>query len=76
MAGREGAANRRPTIAEIASRAGVPAGAVAYALNGRPCVSDETRATVMRIADESGWVPSSAVRARRGGGAATVGERC
>lgn len=73
MANRAGAAKKRPTIAEIATRAGVSAGAVSYALNGRPGVSDETRARVIRIADEIGWVPSSAARALRGGGARTVG---
>jgi len=63
----------RPTIAEIATRAGVSSGAVSYALNGRPGVSDATRARILLIAKEVGWVPSSAARALRGGGAATVG---
>lgn len=63
----------RPTIAQIAEKAGVSAGAVSYALNGRPGVSDETRARILQVADEIGWVPSTAARALRGGGAATVG---
>ncbi len=65
--------SRRPTIAEIASRSGVSSGAVSYALNGRPGVSDETRARIVAIAAEVGWVPSNAARALRGGGASTVG---
>lgn len=73
MATRGGAAKKRPTISEIATRAGVSAGAVSYALNGRPGVSAETRARIVHIADEIGWVPSSAARALRGGAAHTVG---
>ncbi|MGV8968386.1 MAG: LacI family DNA-binding transcriptional regulator [Cellulomonas sp.] len=64
---------RRPTIADIASRAGVSTGAVSYALNGRPGVSDQTRARVLRIADEVGWTPNSAARALSGVGTATAG---
>lgn len=66
-------APRRPTIAEIAEKTGVSAGAVSYALNGRPGVSDETRARILEAAREVGWVPSTAARALRGGGTATVG---
>lgn len=71
MAARQTSA--RPTIAQIAEQAGVSAGAVSYALNGRPGVSDETRARILAVAKEIGWVPSTAARALRGGGAATVG---
>lgn len=73
MVTRRVSAKKHPTISEIAERAGVSAGAVSYALNGRPGVSEETRARIVRIADEIGWVPSSAARALRGGGALTVG---
>jgi DNA-binding LacI/PurR family transcriptional regulator len=63
----------RPTIAQIAKQAGVSAGAVSYALNGRPGVSDTTRQRILDVAHEVGWVPSAAARALRGGGTATVG---
>lgn len=63
----------RPTISEIARRTGVSAGAVSYALNGRPGVSDATRERILAVAREVGWVPSTAARALRGGGTATVG---
>ncbi|WP_152650656.1 LacI family DNA-binding transcriptional regulator [Demequina aurantiaca] len=63
----------RPTIAEIAKQSGVSAGAVSYALNGRPGVSDETRKRILEVAREVGWVPSTAARALRGGGTATLG---
>ncbi|MBO1752594.1 LacI family DNA-binding transcriptional regulator [Actinotalea sp. BY-33] len=72
MAGRRGG-SRRPTIADIAARAGVSSGAVSYALNGRPGVSDDTRARILEVAREAGWVPSAAARALTGVGSATVG---
>ncbi len=53
----------RATIRDIAERAGVSKGAVSYALNGRPGVSDETRARILSIAREVGWYPNRAARA-------------
>jgi DNA-binding LacI/PurR family transcriptional regulator len=64
---------RHPTIADIARLAGVSKGAVSYALNGRPGVSDLTRARVLRIAEDLGWEPNSAARALSGSGADAVG---
>jgi DNA-binding LacI/PurR family transcriptional regulator len=53
----------RVTIKDIAERAGVSKGAVSYALNGRPGVSDDTRDRILAIADELGWYPNRAARA-------------
>jgi DNA-binding LacI/PurR family transcriptional regulator len=53
----------RVTIRDIAERAGVSKGAVSYALNGRPGVSDDTRVRILSIADELGWYPNRAARA-------------
>ncbi len=64
---------KRPTISEIAARAGVSIGAVSYALNGRPGVSAETRRRILRIADEIGWRPSVAARSLSGSRAHSVG---
>lgn len=52
----------RVTIKEIARRAGVSKGAVSYALNGQPGVSEATRARVLRVAEELEWVPNRAAR--------------
>ena len=53
----------RVTIKDIAERAGVSKGAVSYALNGRPGVSDDTRDRIVAIANELGWYPNRAARA-------------
>jgi DNA-binding LacI/PurR family transcriptional regulator len=54
---------RRATIRDIAEQAGVSKGAVSYALNGRPGVSDGTRERILEIARELGWYPNRAARA-------------
>jgi DNA-binding LacI/PurR family transcriptional regulator len=64
---------KRPTIADIARRAGVSKGAVSYALNGRPGVSELTRARILAVADELGWSPNSAARALSAARAEAVG---
>lgn len=63
----------RPTIADIALRAGVSKVAVSYALNDRPGVSPTTRAAIKAIAEEIGWQPNSAARALTRARAETVG---
>ena len=63
---------KRPTIADIARRAGVSTGAVSYALNGRAGVSVTTRDRIVRIADEIGWRPNISARALTGSRAHTV----
>ncbi|WP_157497547.1 LacI family DNA-binding transcriptional regulator [Leifsonia sp. Leaf264] len=52
----------RPTIADVARRAGVSKGLVSFALNDRPGVNAETRQRILGVAEEMGWTPS--VRAR------------
>lgn len=64
---------KRPTIADIARRAGVSKGAVSYALNGQPGVSEATRRRIVAIAEEIGWNPNSAARALSGATANAVG---
>jgi DNA-binding LacI/PurR family transcriptional regulator len=64
---------KRPTIADIARRAGVSKGAVSYALNGQPGVSEATRQRIVAIAQEIGFNPNSAARALSGARARAVG---
>ncbi|WP_017581861.1 LacI family DNA-binding transcriptional regulator [Nocardiopsis valliformis] len=59
---------RRPTIMDIAKAAGVSKGAVSYALNGRPGVSESTRERILTIANDLGWAPSNPARALAPGG--------
>lgn len=64
---------KRPTMADIARRAGVTKSAVSFALNGRPGVSEPTRRRVLAIAQELGWQPNSAAKALSGGRAGAFG---
>ena len=64
---------KRPTIADIAARAGVSKGAVSYALNGQPGVSEATRRRVLAIAAEIGWNPNGAARALTGAPSNNIG---
>ncbi|GAA1364326.1 LacI family DNA-binding transcriptional regulator [Streptomyces beijiangensis] len=64
---------RRPTIKDIARRAGVSESAVSFALNGRPGVSQGTRDRIRRMAEELGWEPNSAARALSGERSGCVG---
>ncbi|WP_433348050.1 LacI family DNA-binding transcriptional regulator [Micromonospora sp. CA-111912] len=64
---------KRPTIADVARRAGVSKGAVSYAMNGQPGVSEATRQRILAIAAEIGFSPSSAARALSGATAKAVG---
>ncbi|MBN1170542.1 MAG: LacI family DNA-binding transcriptional regulator [Micromonosporaceae bacterium] len=64
---------KRPTIADIAKRAGVSKGAVSYALNGHAGVSETTRKRILAIAEEIGWSPNTAARALSGSVAFAIG---
>jgi DNA-binding LacI/PurR family transcriptional regulator len=55
-------ANRRPTIDDVAARAGVSSAAVSFAMNGRPGVGEETRQRILAAAEELGWHPSAQAR--------------
>ncbi|GAA2883589.1 LacI family DNA-binding transcriptional regulator [Microbacterium esteraromaticum] len=65
--------SKRVTIADIARQAGVSPGAVSFALNGRPGVSEETRQRILAIADQHDWRPSSTARALVGAHAGVIG---
>lgn len=67
------AVGNRPTIADIAKRVGVSPGAVSFALNGRPGVSEQTRARIIEVAREMNWRPHRAARALGGAQAGVVG---
>ncbi|MFL6122235.1 LacI family DNA-binding transcriptional regulator [Actinophytocola sp.] len=60
---------KRVTIADIARAAGVSKGAVSYALNGQPGVSEATRERILQIAAELGFTPSRGTRPPSGSGA-------
>jgi DNA-binding LacI/PurR family transcriptional regulator len=53
---------RRPTIDDVAARAGVSSAAVSFAMNGRPGVGEDTRRRILAAAEELGWRPSAHAR--------------
>ena len=57
------APRRRPTIDDVAARAGVSPTAVSFAMNGRPGVGEETRQRILDAAEALGWRPSAHARA-------------
>jgi DNA-binding LacI/PurR family transcriptional regulator len=68
-----GARRRRPTIDDVAARAGVSATAVSFAMNGRPGVAEATRLRILGAAEELGWRPSAHARALTEARARAVG---
>ncbi|PYC78692.1 LacI family transcriptional regulator [Streptomyces tateyamensis] len=63
----------RPTIEDIARAAGVSKGAVSFALNGRPGVSEQTRRRILQVAEAMNWRPHSAARVLGGARIGAVG---
>lgn len=53
----------KPTISDVAARAGVSKGAVSFALNDRPGVSVQTKARILAAVQELGFSPSHTARA-------------
>ncbi|MDT0300709.1 LacI family DNA-binding transcriptional regulator [Streptomonospora wellingtoniae] len=64
---------KRPTISDVARRAGVTKGAVSRALNSGTGVSTGTRERIRLAAVELGWSPSYAARALNGKPLGTIG---
>ena len=62
----------RPTLEQVAARAGVGRGTVSRVINGSPRVSDRTRAAVEAAVAELGYVPNGAARALAPGSADAV----
>jgi beta-galactosidase len=55
-------AARRPTLEEVAARAGVSRSTVSRVINGEAKVSAESRSVVLHAVSELGYVPNSAAR--------------
>lgn len=64
---------KRPTISDVAKRAGVTKGAVSRALNSGTGVSSDTRERIRQAAVDLGWSPSYAARALNGKALGTIG---
>ena len=66
-------ASRRPTMADVATGAGVSRTLVSFILDGKPGASEETRRRVLAVADEIGYRPDSAARLLARGRSRTLG---
>jgi DNA-binding LacI/PurR family transcriptional regulator len=69
----KGRPHRRPTMADVATRAGVSRTLVSFILDGKPGASAETRRRVLAVADELGYRPDSAARLLARGRSRTLG---
>jgi DNA-binding LacI/PurR family transcriptional regulator len=67
--------SRRPTIADVASEAGVSTGTVSAVINGRATVGADTRDRVRGVIDAMGYRPSQTARALVSGRADTDDRR-
>lgn len=66
-------ATNRPTMADVAMRAGVSRTLVSFILSGKPGASEETRRRVLEVADEIGYRPDSAAQLLARGRSRTIG---
>jgi DNA-binding LacI/PurR family transcriptional regulator len=66
-------AGRRPTMADVATRAGVSRTLVSFIFDGKPGASEQTRHRVLAVADEIGYQPDSAARLLARGRSRTLG---
>jgi DNA-binding LacI/PurR family transcriptional regulator len=60
---RRGTGHGRPTLEEVAARAGVGRGTASRVINGSPRVSERTRTAVEQAVAELGYVPNRVARA-------------
>jgi DNA-binding LacI/PurR family transcriptional regulator len=64
---------RRPTMADVAARAGVSRTLVSFILDGKPGASAKTKQRVLAVAEEIGYQPDSAARLLARGRSRTLG---
>jgi len=64
---------RRVTLRDVAREAGVSVNTVSRALNGKPDVSPETRARVLKVAKRLGYRPDRLARGLRSNKTGTIG---
>ncbi|MBE7191623.1 LacI family DNA-binding transcriptional regulator [Gordonia polyisoprenivorans] len=68
-----GSRRRRPTMADVAERAGVSRTLVSFILAGKPGAGEETQLRVLAVAEELGYRPDSVARMLARGRSRTLG---
>lgn len=63
----------RPTIHDVAARAGVSKSLVSLALRGSPAVAEASRAAILQAAEELGYRPNAAARSLAARSSRTIG---
>jgi DNA-binding LacI/PurR family transcriptional regulator len=69
----DGRSRRRPTMADVATQAGVSRTLVSFILDGKPGASPETTQRVLAVAERLGYRPDSAARLLARGRSRTLG---
>src|SRR5262245_52862545 len=64
---------RRPTMADVATQAGVSRTLVSFILDGKPGASEDTKQRVLAVAEDIGYRPDSAARLLARGRSRTLG---
>jgi DNA-binding LacI/PurR family transcriptional regulator len=67
------AGERRPTLADVAARAGVSVALVSIVMRDAPGASDATRTRVLEVAGRLGYHPDSRARLLRSGRSKLLG---
>jgi DNA-binding LacI/PurR family transcriptional regulator len=66
-------AMKRPTISDVAARAGVAKSTVSHTLSGKRPISEETRQRIQQAIDELGYRPDPVAQRLAGGRSRTIG---
>lgn len=65
--------NKKPTLKDVAKKAGVSVSTVSYVINNNPSISTAVRKKVQRVVENIGYIPNSNAQNMRTGKSMTLG---